>query len=196
MHRSLLIALLPLLILSTMAAPHAPAQTDREEGTLRIAVKPAEPFVIETESGVEGISIELWRRIAERQNLVYEFETTTLEGLLDGVSSGRFAAGVAATTVTAEREALMDFTHPFFNGGLAIAVPDEGSGLSVTGMLRKLVSPGFVTAVALLSVVLLGVGLFVWIAERRANPDQFGGSPIKGLGSGFWFSAVTMTTVG
>ena len=45
-------------------------------------------------------------------------------------------------------------------------------------------------------VLLLGVGLLVWMAERRANPEQFGGNPVRGLGNGFWFSAVTMTTVG
>jgi polar amino acid transport system substrate-binding protein len=192
----LMIRVLALLCVCCVCSGVVCGQETTAEEPLLVGVKAAEPFVIETESGFEGISIELWRRIAERENLAYAFEATTLEGLLEGVASGRYAAGVAATTVTADREAVMDFTHPFFNGGLAIAVPDEGSGLSVMGMLRKLVSPGFVTAVALLSVVLLGVGLFVWMAERRANPEQFGGSPIKGLGSGFWFSAVTMTTVG
>ncbi|MBZ0170903.1 MAG: transporter substrate-binding domain-containing protein, partial [Phycisphaerales bacterium] len=161
-----------------------------------IGVKPAEPFVIETDAGYEGISIELWRRIAEREGIEYEFEGATLDGLLDGVASGRYAAGVAAITVTADREARMDFTHPFFAGGLGIAVPAGGRGLSLGAMLSSLVSPGFLTGVAGLAVLLLGVGLVVWLVERRANPDQFGGSPARGLGSGFWFSAVTMTTVG
>jgi polar amino acid transport system substrate-binding protein len=163
-----------------------PAQDDGVR-PLRVAVKVAEPFVIETDAGLEGISIELWRRVADRLGLAYEFEMTTLDGLLEGVASGEYAAGVAATTLTAEREKRMDFTHPFFGEGLAIAVPDTGTGLSVVGMLRKLVSPGFVTAVALLAVVLLGVGLLVWIAERRANPEQFGGEPRRrgsGAGSG------------
>ena len=47
-----------------------------------------------------------------------------------------------------------------------------------------------------LALVLLGVGLLVWWFERRKNPNQFGGNPAKGIGSGFWWSAVTMTTVG
>jgi ABC-type amino acid transport substrate-binding protein len=40
------------------------------------------------------------------------------------------------------------------------------------------------------------VGLLVWWFERRKNPEQFGGGAARGIGSGFWWSAVTMTTVG
>lgn len=32
--------------------------------------------------------------------------------------------------------------------------------------------------------------------ERKKNAEQFGGSAAKGLGAAFWWSAVTMTTVG
>jgi polar amino acid transport system substrate-binding protein len=48
-----------------------------------------------------------------------------------------------------------------------------------------------------LIVVLLGAGLLIWIFERKENAEEFGhGSVSKGLGDGFWWSAVTMTTVG
>ena len=202
--RSLLLFTLLLGLASGASGAQSPDFTASDQAdpleipseTLRVAVKVAEPFVIETEEGFAGISIELWRRVAERQGLAYTLEAMPMDDLLAGVASGEYAAGVAAITLTADREARMDFTHPYFGEGLAIAVPDTREGLSVVSMLRKLISPGFVTAVAALAVVLLGVGLLVWIAERRANPDQFGGNPVKGLGNGFWFSAVTMTTVG
>src|SRR5262249_17240787 len=45
-------------------------------------------------------------------------------------------------------------------------------------------------------VVLLFFGALMWLAERRRNESQFGGSLAQGLGNGFWWSAVTMTTVG
>jgi ABC-type amino acid transport substrate-binding protein len=47
-----------------------------------------------------------------------------------------------------------------------------------------------------LALVLFAIGLAVWWLERRRNPEQFGGSALQGVGSGFWWSAVTMTTVG
>ena len=40
------------------------------------------------------------------------------------------------------------------------------------------------------------MAFLVWLAERGRNAEQFGGSPAQGIGSGFWLSAVTMTTVG
>lgn len=40
------------------------------------------------------------------------------------------------------------------------------------------------------------VGVLLWLVERKRNSDQFGGSVAEGIGSGFWWSAVTMTTVG
>ncbi len=54
----------------------------------------------------------------------------------------------------------------------------------------------FFKAVGGLAILLLVVGFLAWIFERKRNPTQFGGTPWKGIGSGFWWSAVTMTTVG
>ena len=45
-------------------------------------------------------------------------------------------------------------------------------------------------------LVLLGAGGALWFFERKENAEQFGGPPSRGLGSAFWWSAVTMTTVG
>ena len=39
-------------------------------------------------------------------------------------------------------------------------------------------------------------GALVWWFERRRNAEQFGGGVLPGVGSGFWWAAVTMTTVG
>ena len=40
------------------------------------------------------------------------------------------------------------------------------------------------------------MGFLLWAFERRKNADQFGGKTTQGLGNAFWWSAVTMTTVG
>jgi voltage-gated potassium channel Kch len=61
--------------------------------------------------------------------------------------------------------------------------------------IERLFSGPFIAILASLLALLAAVGVLVWLAERRRNP-QFGRGPLKGVGAGLWWSAVTMTTVG
>jgi polar amino acid transport system substrate-binding protein len=61
--------------------------------------------------------------------------------------------------------------------------------------LSRIASGAFLQSLAALLGVLTLVGLLVWLAERRRNV-QFQRGPAQGVGSGIWWSAVTMTTVG
>ena len=171
------------------------AQSAPERAELTVGVKIAPPFVMKDENGeFSGLSIALWRRAAERQGLDFRFVETDLDGLVTGLTDGTLDVSVAALTITAEREALLDFTHPFYTTGLAIAVPARQS--SIGNALKSLLSREFTAAVGALAALLLLVGLLLWLAERRKNPAMFGGTPIEGVGSSFWWAAVTMTTVG
>lgn len=97
--------------------------------------------------------------------------------------------------MTAERERELDFSHPFYTSGLGIATRAEPGG-GWLRLLGRFLSLEFLSVALSLGVLLLTFGTLVWLFERRANPDEFGGSPDKGIGSGFWWAAVTMTTVG
>ena len=96
--------------------------------------------------------------------------------------------------MTAERERDFDFSHAFYTSGLGIAV-QRGEGRWRAALLQ-LFSWQFLQAAAALAIVLLAAGFAVWLFERRRNPQQFGGGVVRGVASGFWWSAVTMTTVG
>jgi ABC-type amino acid transport substrate-binding protein len=54
----------------------------------------------------------------------------------------------------------------------------------------------FLQVIAILGLLLFVVGTLVWLIERKRNVQQFGGGAGQGLASGFWWAAVTMTTVG
>lgn len=175
-------------------ATAARAQAD-PEAELVVATRSAPPFAMQADDGTwEGLSIDLWADIAAELGLRYRFEEAGLQEMIDGVAEGRYAAAVAALTITPGREQVIDFTHPFFTTGYAIAVPARDADWML--LLTGLFSWEFLRAIALLALVLAGVGLLLWLAERKRNREQFGGNPIKGIGSGFWLSAVTMTTVG
>ena len=183
---------LPLLLVALPFSLHAQV-TD----TLVVATRQVPPFAILGEQGVwRGIGIELWEGIASELEIAYRLEEVEgVEASLEAVAGGRADAAVAAYTMTAEREEVLDFTHPFYTSGLSIAVRAEGRGILGT-LLSGLFSRTLLTVIVTLALVLLAAGTLVWLFERRRNPQQFGGSPVAGLGSGFWWAAVTMTTVG
>lgn len=112
-----------LLLMVALIAGHRVHAQDTPTPVLKIATKEAAPFATKGPGGRwQGISITLWENIATELGFRYEFVEADLPELLEGVSSGRFDAVVAALTVTPERERHMDFTHPFFTTGLGIAV--------------------------------------------------------------------------
>ena len=171
-------------------------ETSLTDRTLIVGTKEAPPFAMKSPDGTwAGISIDLWRQIATDLNLKYEFRETDLKGLLEGVSSGSLDVAVAALTITPEREEAFDFTHPFHTTGLGIATTWK-AGNPWIAVIKRLFSLTFLKVVATLAVLLLAVGMLVWWFERKNNPQQFGGKSARGIGSGFWWSAVTMTTVG
>lgn len=142
-----------------------------------------------------GIAVELWERIAGDLGFTVEWQETTLQGLLEGIRDGKLDASVAALTMTSEREAMADFTHPFLTSGLGIAAPtQERAGMGA--ILKRVVSMQFAKALLVLILVLAAAGFLLWLFERRRNPEQFGGRAARGFGNAFWWSAVTMTTVG
>jgi polar amino acid transport system substrate-binding protein len=163
---------------------------------LRVGTKQAPPFALrDPETGAwRGLSIDLWQRVADRLGVRYELVEDDLPGLLAGVRQGEVDVAVAALTVTSAREETMDFSHPFHTSGLAIGVGSR-HGAGTWALARRVLSPNLAKVLGLLALVLLAAGALVWLAERRRNED-FGGRPLAGLGSGFWWAAVTMTTVG
>ena len=165
------------------------------ERMLVIGTKQAPPFSMKNAEGTwEGIGVELWNKIALDNGFLFEFRESELADLLEKVAAEKLDACVAAITVTADREHLVDFSQPFFLSGLAIAVREKGS--SWGRVVQVFFSSGFLRIVTLLSLVLLVSGFLVWFFERVKNPEQFGGTPAQGIGAGFWWAAVTMTTVG
>ncbi|WP_158551465.1 transporter substrate-binding domain-containing protein [Rhodohalobacter sp. SW132] len=184
----IILAAAPLL---TVSASELPDQAD--EAVIGIRVAP--PFVIEEEDGTySGLTIALWEHIADQMGTDFRYTKHDIQGLLDGAADGSLYASASALTITSEREESVDFTHPFFVTGLGIAVSYQPTGAWQSFL--AIFSFDFLWVLLLLFLLLLFWGFLVWIFERKENTEEFGGSAAEGVGSGFWWAAVTMTTVG
>lgn len=162
----------------------------------QVGTKDSPPFAYQNADGEwDGIGIELWKRIALDLNLDFEIQDQELDVLLQNIADGQLDVVAGSLTVTPEREKVMDFTHPFYSSGLGIAV-SERSGFGLFHVIGRLFSLEFLSVMVFLIAMLFGAGWLVWFFERKQNQEQFGGKNYEGVLSGFWWSAVTMTTVG
>jgi len=169
------------------------SQITSEDKTV-IGTRVVPPFVIEENGEYTGLTVHLWEHIASELDLNYQFEETSIQNMIDGTADSTYFASASALTITADREELVDFTHPYIVTGLGIAVSYKPAG--ILQAFKAIFSGEFLWVVTLLIGLLLFWGLLVWIFERHENRDEFGGTTAEGIGSGFWWAAVTMTTVG
>jgi ABC-type amino acid transport substrate-binding protein len=196
-----LLGLLACLLLAqpvAAQAPAAPGTTGQRlpQRELVIGTRVAPPFSMKRADGEwEGISIDLWRHVAERLGIRYRFdERDTVQALLDAVAAGQVDAAAAALTVTAPRRQVMDFTQPFFATGLGVAV-GRGGATAWLPVLRTFLSFGFLQGVLTLLGIALLVGTLIWLFERKHH-EAYGGPPLRGFIAGAWWSAVAMTQAG
>ncbi|MGE9289978.1 MAG: transporter substrate-binding domain-containing protein [Puniceicoccales bacterium] len=184
----IIFSLLPLLAALSLRAADQPKFT--------IGIKETPPFTLKDDEGQwSGPTVWLIEEILLQMGRTPEFKEMTLTEIFEQLKNSQIDAGIAALSITSDREEVIDFTHSFFESGIGIAVRDGDTEMWIL-VLKNIFSIRFMQVVFSLLLLLTVVGLFVWLAERKHNPEEFGGRPGKGIGAGLWWSAVTMTTVG
>jgi polar amino acid transport system substrate-binding protein len=198
MKKSKLIYILNLLIFS-LAPLVVCAQNDSISKVfpekLSVGVYEKPPFIILGENNTwDGLSIRLWRSVAEDLDLDYDLVKLPAESSTEALQGGKVDL-VLLGEVTAENEELIDFSHVYYNEVPGIASSED---ISLTSIAKSFFTKRFWYIVGVLSVLLLIVGTIIYFVERRKNEDNFGGerSIAHGIGAGFWWAGVTMTTIG
>ncbi len=183
-----------ILVFNTLHAQsqEAPPRPD----TLLIGYYYSPPFVIQKDStGEEGASLWLWGRIEQQLSIPYRMQYMPLDSLLRGLASGTVDMSLNPLTITSERSERIDFSAPYYISNATVMIEAESSWRAWTQFLGSFFSINFLRAVMALFVVIFIFGFIAWLFERRANPEEFHPG-WRGLWSGIWWSAVTMTTVG
>ena len=186
-RRALLCALVAAALLVTVALALRPAPAQAQSGdALRVATKPLAPFVFTTGDTPTGYSVDVWAEVAGRLGLAYEWvEYETVGEILDAVQSGAADVAIAGISMTRDREAVVDFTHPYFDAGLQIMVP-AGSSFSFRQVLSHFLSPGMLSFVVIGLVAAAIMAHFIYFTERRHNPD-FQRGYLRGIWEAVWW---------
>lgn len=158
-----------------------------------VGTKVSPPFAFKRSDGSwTGISVELWREIATELNLDFDFrELESTAEIVDQVEAGKLDAGIAAISITAERDARIDFSHSYYSTGLGVAVARNRDS-SVWRFARSLMTTRFLSTVGILTLLSVLAGLAFWKLERKKNEGMFGGRPKEGVSMGIWWSAVML----
>jgi polar amino acid transport system substrate-binding protein len=101
-----------------------------EPGTLTVGVDASAPGALHSDPsapGFEGFEVDLMTDVAARLGLTYRYRGGLWARLIAELREGRLDAIVTAATITEERKRLVDFSQPYFEYRLAIAIRRGGA---------------------------------------------------------------------
>lgn len=170
-------------LLTSNAAAQEQEQSDRSNeaparpadkidmATARVGVYVSEPFVMKTVGGYTGMAIELWDSIAKNHDVTTTYvEYPTFASLIAATETGEVDVAVTNLTITEERAIRVDFTHPWFDGGLQILIDDDrGTGLSA--ILGELGNSGHLKALLWLIGTIVFASVTLTLFDRRFDKD-------------------------
>lgn len=159
-------------------------QAGAQDRAITFATVTRAPFSI-VENGVDsGFSIALMQAIAEDLGRPVTFQRfDTFGDMLQAVESGALDGAIANISVTAEREAVMDFSQPIFAAGLQILVPQDSGG----GVIAALFSRDILFAILIAAGLLFGGGMLMWSFER-GRQEYFQRPAKEAMFPSFWWA--------
>jgi len=164
---------------------------------IRVGVVASPPFAMKTAKGEwEGISVDLWKAVAAKLGIRCAYQECDGAKIAGMIAAGTLDAGVGRISPLELNDPAIDFTHTFYFTGLALAAPKMTERQHWLSVLRMLRENNFIILVFLILLTLVLSGVTIWLLEYRRNPEHFSKNPFHGIGSGLWWSATTITTVG
>lgn len=198
------LASISLLLASPVAAEVEPgpnAGQPARRSVLRVGISPFPPLVFDGPPPARGFDIALWESLAERLGVQTVYvRVDDFGALLNRVSRGEVDVALSGISITASREARMDFTYSYLRSGLGILTTAHSQGLLQRRRHPLLGSEGFTLQRTLwllfgTGVVLAASAVLFWWIELRRDPTH-AARPARALAAAFYWAAVTMSTVG
>jgi polar amino acid transport system substrate-binding protein len=155
------------------------------------------PFATQNTNGEwTGFSIELLNAISARTDITFSLKTETVfADMLDHVKNNTSDLAAANISVTASREALMDFSQPIYVTGLQILLHADYQTINYWKLFWE---SGLFIFLGGALLILLIVAHLMWFFERGENAkhDYFRDDYLGGIWDAFWWAFVICTIGG
>ena len=188
--------LILLLVFTTINLKSTAQAETAATGPLRVGVVEIPPYCLKDPQGNwTGMALQLWRQTAEAQQFTYELvEYPAVADLNSAAKSGAIDVALDPDLVLADTTDLI-YLQSYHQTNLGVALPNNRS---LWGTVKSLFNLAFLKIVLSLSVLLIIIGTAMYFLERKENEEHFGGdrTTAEGIGSGFWWAGVTLTTIG
>ncbi|MFC7321796.1 glutamine ABC transporter substrate-binding protein [Halobacillus campisalis] len=86
-------------------------------------------FLDEETGEMTGFDMDLIRAIAEEAGFEVEIESMKFDGVVTGMQQGKYDIGIAGMTITDERAETIDFSDPYYDAGLMLAVHADNTDI-------------------------------------------------------------------
>ena len=169
------------------------------DAALRIAVRDLPPFVIYENRTYGGFEVELADLIGTQLGRPVEvYAVDTVAKQLDDVERGAADLAMGGVAITQNREETINFSLPVLDTGLTILVAsdaDEGLGAQIRSFWHAVTTSDLPWLLVVFALAVLVAAHLIWLSERKTNPD-FAEGYGRGIWDSFYWSVVTMSTVG
>ncbi|WP_086686773.1 transporter substrate-binding domain-containing protein [Nostoc sp. T09] len=185
-----------LLVLSVVNPGLAQKPPEPSTKSFVVATRVIPPFVFAKKDELSGFSIDLWRSIATKLGIESKFvEYSTVPDLLSAVKDGKANVGIAAISITAERQENFDFSLPMFAAGLQIMVrPPEANGGAFSNIFQLLFSTTLLQVFGIALLLIVVAAHVIWLSERNHKEGMIDKSYFPGIFKACWWAAATLAT--
>ncbi|MFC1740213.1 transporter substrate-binding domain-containing protein [Pseudomonadota bacterium] len=173
-----------ILAVAALAFASTAFSADQDTATaseLKVALAECPPFVIFDNGQYSGLAVYLWEQVGHEMGLNWQYAEYPLGGLLKTIKSKDQSelpdVGISCTSVTAEREEWIDFSHSFNETYTAIAVRETTLWSAVTGFFA---SPKVLNALLIVLGIAALIGAIFYLLEHRTNKKLFSSHSLLG----------------
>ncbi len=153
-------------LLAVSLWPQVAAYAQQNSGPLQVGLFVNPPFVMKDGEKFSGMAVDLWEGLAAKLDRQYRYvQFQTLHELVEATASGKVDVAVTNMTINQSRAERVDFTQPWFDGGMRIMTgTEQGTGFS--SLIAGLSDAGFLRAYVWIALIIVAATVLLTFFDR------------------------------